>query len=179
MLCYKHLTIHNPMMGGAVSLKIDIHDFQLDLHQTTEERMAETAPLHFPLSERVPKAEGEAFDLKSWYRTWREGVLQNGGSAAEQLRDPSHLKVEAADEFQAVIPWADLDRAALLYRLNGEPIRKGYPLRLFVPDGRSKCLNVKGVVRFYFVSDRDGSLGKEAVFGFRNKLSAEDLKKRV
>ena len=84
------------------------------------------------------------------------------------------MRVAAADGFEAVIPWEQLDRAVFLYEQNGNPLKKGYPIRLYVPDGTSQCLNVKGVVDIFFL--KDAGLGKEASFGFKNNVSIQNMK---
>lgn len=134
----------------------------------TPESMAELAGDVFAAAERVPGAAGEAFDLNAWY----EAVAAN--RATEQLKasspglKPTHLIVRAADEFEAVIPWAQLGSAFFQFRVEGKPLTKGFPLRLYVPDGSSACLNVKSVVTIRLVSDL--SLGGDATYGFRNEV---------
>jgi hypothetical protein len=132
----------------------------------TVKEMAAEAPLRLSLSERVPGIEGEAFDLKSWWRARRT-------EQEREREEPTHLIVEAADEFQAVIPWGELDQAVLLYAVNDEPLKKGYPIRLYVPDGSSACLNVKSIVQIRFAFDH--SLGTEARFGFKNEITSDEL----
>jgi hypothetical protein len=43
-----------------------------------------------------------------------------------------------------------------------------------VPDGRSACLNVKSVIKLAFLHQAD--LEHQATYGFKNNLSAQDLK---
>lgn len=147
--------------------EISVHDEQQGSEVLTVDALVTMAPVHFSLEERVPGVTGNAFDLKSWYRAW----------AGEQQREPTHMTVEAADEFQAAIPWGQLDRAALLFaEEDGLPLKKGFPLRLYVPGGSSECLNVKSVKKIYFRYNEQ--LGADAEFGFKNTVSMDDMKKR-
>jgi len=132
----------------------------------TLEQWIAMAPEHFPIAERVKGAVGQAFDLLSWFRVWQE----RRGAAST----PTHLIVWAADEFQATIPWEQLKQAAVLYEQDGEPLRKGYPVRLYVPNGTSECLNVKSVVCLRFVHDE--RLSAEASYGFLNSISPAALR---
>ncbi len=130
------------------------------------EQMAGMAPRHFSLAERVPGTEGQAFDLKSWYEVW----------SRSKTAEPTHMMVEAADEFQATIPWKQLDDAAVLFAQDGLPLKKGYPVRLYVPNGSSDCLNVKSVVTIVFLHDE--RLGNEARYGFKNVVTTDEMKMR-
>ncbi|UJF34698.1 molybdopterin-dependent oxidoreductase [Paenibacillus hexagrammi] len=146
----------------------------MDQHRGSSEivtvhQMAETAPWKLSLAERVPEVKGEGFDLKSWYRHWRDSR-----STVETQEEPTHLKVEAVDEFQALIPWAELDQALILYAQNGEPLQKGFPIRLYVPNGSSECLNVKSVIKISFLYDQN--LGNEATYGYKNAVTVEEMK---
>nr|WP_275984167.1 hypothetical protein [Paenibacillus hamazuiensis] len=132
--------------------------------------MKTQAPQHIELSQRVPGTYGRAFDVASWYEARKKQA-----DAAADLR-PTHMKVEAADEFQACIPWGQLGSAAFLYEQDGAPLKKGFPIRLYVPDGSSECLNVKSVVHVWFLYDE--SLGEEATYGFKNTFSPEQLRKK-
>lgn len=139
--------------------------------QLTAQEMPVLAARTFALEERVPNVGGQAFDLKEWYRGWR--TKQQGDRTAG--REPVLLQVEAADEFQAEIPWSQLDQACLLFaQEDGAPLKKGFPIRLYVPDGSSECLNVKSVVHIHFVYD--GPLIDEASYGFKNTITPEQLK---
>ncbi|WP_310186225.1 hypothetical protein [Bacillus sp. 3255] len=120
------------------------------------------------VEDRVPNVRGEGFDLQSWYESWRSS---RGGT---EQGDPTHVKVEAVDEFQALMPWHQMGTAFFLYAQDGEPLKKGYPIRLYVPDGSSECLNVKSVVHIWFL--HDAALGEEATFGFKNKVTLDELK---
>lgn len=142
------------------------HDERLTL-----EELIGMAPVLIEASERVPGVEGEAFDVPAWYEAWR-----NSRGAAAGERRPTHLQVVAQDEFRATIPWHEAQQALFLYRQNGEPLRKGYPLRLYVPDGSSKCLNVKSVVEIRFLHDE--TAGGDASYGFANTFKPDDLRKR-
>jgi len=133
------------------------------------DELAAQAGETFPIEDRVPGAEGTAFDLYRLYSGWRK---HTGAQVAEP---PVYLRVEAADGFEAVIPWGQLGRAALVFEQHGEPLTKGFPLRLYVPDGSSACLNVKSVVHIEF--HHDNRAGDVATYGFKNRISPEDLKK--
>jgi len=128
--------------------------------------MAERAAEVFPVGERVPGAPGEGFDLLAWHAAV---------AGDPETARATHLIARAADEFEATIPFDQLGGALLQYATDGRPLVRGGPIRLYVPDGTSACLNVKSVVRLRFV--RDGSLGPEASYGFRNEVSPERLAK--
>ncbi|HEY0827943.1 MAG TPA: molybdopterin-dependent oxidoreductase [Bacilli bacterium] len=150
-------------------MEIAIYDGNGQAVYLTVEEMVAQAPLLLPLDQRVPGIEGKAFDLKQWYFAWRAG--------RDELSPlPTYMLVEAVDQFQARIPWGQLDQAVLLYSQNGLPLEKGFPIRLYVPDGSSNCLNVKSIVRFDFI--RNDEQGVEAEFGFKNRISTDELKKR-
>ncbi len=144
-----------------------------ELEQFSELAVEEFATIggeRFSIAERVPGAVGLALDLKAWHTMWRQ-CAEGLAEAAE----PTHLRVEAVDEFQAVIAWEELAKAAfLIANEDGSPLKKGYPIRLYVPDGSSDCLNVKGVVKLAFV--HDPSLTKQAAYGFRNEVSVASLR---
>ncbi|OCT11656.1 hypothetical protein A8709_27665 [Paenibacillus pectinilyticus] len=143
-----------------------------DIHSTTEtftvDEMVALAEQKLNSQDRVPEVQGEAFDLKGWYRSWKNT------HHVEEREEPTHVKVEAVDEFQALMPWSQVEQALFLYAQEGQPLKKGYPIRLYVPDGSSECLNVKSIVKIWFL--RDASLGEEATYGFKNKVSLEELK---
>jgi len=136
----------------------------------TVEELANQAPKHLDLSERVPGIEGQAFDVVSWYFAWRNL------HGAQDMPEPTHMKVEAVDDFQAVLPWKQLGQSLFLYKQWGKPLEKGFPLRLYVPDGSSACLNVKSVVRISFLYDT--AIGEEASYGYKNMVSIDELKKK-
>lgn len=131
---------------------------------TTPQEMAGRAKGVFPVEDRVPGALGEGFDLLEWYESLSSLT-------------PTHLIVRAADEFQATIPWDQLEGALFQYAIGGEPLTKGRPIRLYVPDGTSACLNVKSVVYVRIANDK--SLGEEATYGFMNEVSPDQLTKRL
>ncbi len=137
---------------------------------TSPPEMAALSNNVFPVADRVPGVSGEGFDLLSWY----SGALRslNGGKGGLPA-EPTHLIVRASDEFQATIPWEQLSHALLQFAVNGEPLVKGRPIRLYVPDGTSACLNVKSVVSLRFVAD--SKLGDEAGYGFLNEVSPTQL----
>jgi len=147
---------------------VTIHEEGLAPSRTTPDDMAALAGGAFPLAERVPGARGEAFDWNAWYGRWRASPPERGR--------PSFLKVEAADGYEAVIPWDQLREAAVLYRLDGAPLAQGAPVRLYVPNGTSACLNVKSVVAFRIGYDPD--MGSQASYGFKNTFAPGELRKR-
>ncbi|MFC5468382.1 hypothetical protein ACFPPD_06595 [Cohnella suwonensis] len=136
--------------------------------ETTPQEMAELSGRTFPVNDRVPGAPGEGFGLAEWYE-----AAVRGPDGGEDASRPTHLVVRAADEFQATIPWAELGGALFQYAIGGLPLEKGSPIRLYVPDGSSACLNVKSVVNVRFV--RDSTLGDEAAYGFVNEVSPNRL----
>ncbi|WP_053377313.1 hypothetical protein [Paenibacillus sp. FJAT-27812] len=150
---------------------IRIEHFELGLSMTSPAEMARLAGASFSISDRVPETAGEAFDWHSWHSGW----LRQAG-AAETAGAPTHLIVEAADAFEASIPWEQLKHAAVLYQLDGEPLKKTGPIRLYVPNGCSKCLNVKSIVKLKLAYHK-GTEQEEAAFGFKHTFSAEDLRK--
>ncbi|MCX7568495.1 molybdopterin-dependent oxidoreductase [Tumebacillus sp. DT12] len=89
------------------------------------------------------------------------------------LTECTHAVFHASDEFQATVPVGDLGQALLLFQQDGEPLKKGFPVRLLVPDGSSDCLNVKSVVRIEFV--KHTAPEQEATFGFKNMVSPAEL----
>jgi hypothetical protein len=150
-----------------VNVQITENDKIINL---TVEEMLIMKPLRVNMNERVPGIEGKAIDFLFWYNLWIKSYNQ------DSLGPPTHLRVEAADEFSALIPWSQLGSAALLYEQEGLPLKKGSPLRLYVPDGSSACLNVKSIVKMHFIHQTD--LGIKAAYGFINKVSADDLRKK-
>lgn len=152
--------------------EIRIEHFGLGLSVTNPAEMAKLAGTTFPIGERVPETAGEAFDWNNWYAAW----LQYAGKA-EATVTPSYLIVEAADTFEASIPWEQLEQAAVLYQLEGEPLTKTGPIRLYVPNGSSKCLNVKSIVKLK-IGYNAASEQEEATYGFKHTFSADDLRKK-
>ena len=153
----------------SISRTIMIDHFGQPLRETSPEQMALLAGNVFALSERVPEAGGDAFDFAAWYAAWR--TLQGIG---QQTPEPSHLKVEGADSFEAVIPWEQLAEAAVQYAIEGQPLHKGGPIRLYVPNGSSACLNVKSVVMCRFLHE-EASRG-EVSYGFKSTFSPQDMR---
>lgn len=90
----------------------------------------------------------------------------------QPLAECTHAVFHASDDFQAVLPKADLQNAYLLFQQDGQPLKKGFPVRLLVPDGHSECLNVKSVVKIDFVKTEPE---QKASFGFKNTVSPEEL----
>jgi hypothetical protein len=140
------------------------------MHKLTVKEMLELNPVKINISERVPGIEGKAMDLYSWYDRWLK--VRN----MTPMVYPTHLSVEAVDEFCATIAWRELHQSVLLYEQEGLPLVKGYPLRLYVPDGSSACLNVKSVVKLHFIHEAD--LDSAASYGFKNKITIDELKKK-
>jgi hypothetical protein len=147
---------------------IEVSDLQYHKETFTVDEMVALADLRLNIQDRVPAVEGQAFDLKSWYRNW------NNKGQNRTTEEPTHVRVEAVDEFQALIPWGQADQALFLYAQEGQALKKGYPIRLYVPDGSSECLNVKSIVKVWFLNDP--GLGEEATYGFKNKVTPGELK---
>ena len=152
--------------------EINIEHFELGLSSTSPADMAKLAGSNFPIAGRVPEAAGEAFDWHAWYRAW----MKQAGKADAEVTSPTHLIAQAADTFEASIPWEQLDYAAVLYRLDGEPLKKTGPIRLYVPNGSSKCLNVKSIVKIK-IENHAASEQAEATYGFKHTFSADELRK--
>jgi DMSO/TMAO reductase YedYZ molybdopterin-dependent catalytic subunit len=153
-------------------MNIRVYDEVNGNGELTVKELTQLAPEHFTLEERVPGVSGQAIDLKLWFRSWTK---RQQGEEAGAEKEPVLLRVEAADEFQASIPWSQLDQACLLYaQADGSPLKKGYPIRLYVPDGSSECLNVKSVVRIQFLYE--GLASEEATYGFKNTVTPDQLK---
>ncbi|WP_308638661.1 hypothetical protein [Paenibacillus silvisoli] len=140
-----------------------------DAVTTTAEEMAKQAGASFPLAARIAGGAGEAFDFAAWFAAW---TASQGFEEDAPL--PTHLKVEAVDTFEAVIPWEQLRDAAVQYALDGAPLPKGGPVRLYVPHGSSECLNVKSVIAFKFIHD-EAKRG-EVSYGFKQTFSADELR---
>jgi len=149
-------------------MKISIYDELYGSAELTVGEMRALAQESLSLAERVPGVEGKAFDINGWYKAWRR---QPSGSS----QAPAYMTVEASDEFQATIPWGQLSKAVFLYEQNGLPLQKGFPLRLYVPDGSSECLNVKSVVKIRFGYNKN-EVSANAVYGFKNEVSLDSLK---
>jgi hypothetical protein len=146
------------------------------MHKLSVVEMLAMNPKIVNINERVPGVAGKAIDLFSWYDSWAKAMHLT------PLDYPTHLSVEAADEFCATIAWPELQQAALLFEQEGLPLHKGFPLRLYVPDGSSACLNVKSVVKLEFIHqlslDSKVDLDSKATYGFKNKITLDDLKKK-
>ncbi|MCQ6558587.1 hypothetical protein [Paenibacillus mendelii] len=138
---------------------------------TSAEAMAGLAGSVFPLAKRIEDGIGEAFEFAKWYEAWRK--LNGLGADAPH---PTHLKVEAADTFEAIIPWEQLKDAAIQFSIGGKPLVKGGPVRLYAPNGSSACLNVKSIVKFLFVMDIDHR--DYVAYGFKNTVSTQELLKK-
>jgi hypothetical protein len=154
---------------GESKVNIQFIDREI-MNKLTVEQMLEMNPLIVNINERVPEVEGKAIDLYSWYTVWAKA------RKLSQAAPPTHLSVEAADEFCATIAWVELQKALLLYEQDGKSLVKGYPIRLYVPDGSSACLNVKSVVKLEFIHQSE--LEPTASYGFKNKITLDELKKK-
>ncbi|MBM7565393.1 hypothetical protein JOC55_002339 [Paenibacillus sacheonensis] len=150
---------------------ITVYDTDRQPSVSTPEDMARLAGRVFPLSERIAGGNGEAFDLGEWFVNWR---AQRGIAAEAPL--PTHMKVEAADTFEALIPWEQLKEAAVLFALNGAPLAKGGPARLYVPNGTSECLNVKRAVVWRFLQDEEKR--GEVSYGFKQTFTADEMRSK-
>jgi len=89
------------------------------------------------------------------------------------LADATHVIFHASDEFQATIPLRELGEALLLFQQDGLPLKKGFPVRLLVPNGSSECLNVKSVVKIEFVEHERPE--ETATFGFKNLVKPSEI----
>ncbi|GAB7388861.1 hypothetical protein BSNK01_26990 [Bacillaceae bacterium] len=92
---------------------------------------------------------------------------------------PTHVVFHAADQFMAEVQFHELTSAFLLFKQNGEPLKKGFPVRVYVPDGSSNCLNVKSVVRVELRKYEGEEAAKPSSFGFKNTFSPEELRKKA
>ncbi|MGO4547029.1 hypothetical protein AB4Z29_19775 [Paenibacillus sp. 2TAB23] len=152
--------------------EIRIEHFMLGSFKASPEDMASLAGSSFKIANRVPDTEGEAFDWQLWYAKW---VEQASGSVS--IPAPTHLIVEAADTFEALIPWEELGDAAVLYALEGQRLSQTGPIRLYVPNGSSKCLNVKSIVKLSMVKHNAEAATEKAAYGFKNTFSVNELRK--
>ncbi|MBL0388889.1 molybdopterin-dependent oxidoreductase [Tumebacillus sp. ITR2] len=89
------------------------------------------------------------------------------------LSESTHVIFHASDEFQATIPLEELQHALLLFQQDEKPLKKGFPVRLIVPNGSSECLNVKSVVKIEFVHHTEPE--EKATFGFKNLVAPTEL----
>jgi len=152
--------------------EIKIEHFELGVFFTAPEEMAKLAGACFSITDRVPEADGEAFEWLLWYTAW---LRENDPKNAAANKTPGYLIVEAADTFEATIPWEQLEQAAVLYQINGLPLQKAGPIRLYVPNGSSRCLNVKSIVKLKIGRDVQ-NIQVEAAYGFKNTFSVDDMR---
>ncbi|GBF73104.1 hypothetical protein PA598K_01389 [Paenibacillus sp. 598K] len=137
----------------------------------TAQQLRELGGDVFPIGERVPGAAGLAVDFHQWYAAWRAACGVTG------TETPAALHVRAHDAFEAHIPWAQLDGAAFgIADEDGGPLRRGGPIRLYVPGGASDCLHVKQLAAMVF--DEQPLPEDEATYGFRNIVEPAQLRKR-
>lgn len=156
--------------------EINIYHFHYGHSVTNAARMAEVASERFDIGQRVPEVSGEAFDLLTWYANWLSLIeVEEGETLSVQ---PSMLKVEAADTFEATIPWNQLTQAAVLFEKEGKPLGQNGPIRLYVPDGSSKCLNVKSITTIRIGSEAISSMEDGATYGFKQTFSKDELFKK-
>jgi DMSO/TMAO reductase YedYZ molybdopterin-dependent catalytic subunit len=116
---------------------------------------------HLEVTPIVPQFAGIATPFSS--------LLEMAAPKAES----THVIFHASDEFQATIPLPELRDALLLFQQDDAPLKKGFPVRLIVPNGSSECLNVKSVVKIEFV--RHAAPEQEATFGFKNLVPPSEL----
>jgi hypothetical protein len=151
---------------------IEIEHEQFGVEQWTASVMSELAGEVFAIDTRVPGAAGIAFDWQKWFEEW---LLLLSYTTRCKLSTPTYLKLYAADAFEATIPWTQLHNAAVLFaEADGSPLTQAGPIRFYVPNGTSKCLNVKNVVRI--VISTEEALGDEAKYGFKQQWSANELR---
>lgn len=159
-----------PQRQTADHARITIKHFAGETERTSGTAMAELAGGAFPIAQRAAKASGAAFDWHCWFEAWRA----SRGIGEEPV--PTHIQVEAADGFEAVIPWAQLTDAAVLYAdESGEPLAADGPVRLFVPSGESACLSVKRVAAIRIERDPAGAA---ASYGFKRTFTPEEMRLR-
>ena len=104
------------------------------------------------VSRLVPGRRGDAVKLA--------GILE----AVRPKDDAQWLGLHAAaDDFHASIPLAALDKALVIYRLDGQPLpaKAGGPVRFFIPDFAAchtheidECANVKFVDRIELTAEK-------------------------
>jgi hypothetical protein len=101
-------------------------------------------PMRFAnLAQLGPGLTGSGFLVSSLY-----GSIKGANAKA-----PEGIRVDAADGFYAVIPWTECQAAFFQHASeDGMVLKKGGPLRLYVPNGSSECLNVKSVVCIEFLT---------------------------
>ncbi|PWW01158.1 hypothetical protein DFQ01_11048 [Paenibacillus cellulosilyticus] len=151
---------------------IEIEHEQFGVEQWTAAVMSELAGDVFAIETRVPGASGLAFDWQKWFEEW---LFLLSYTTQCKLSPPTHLKLYAADSFEAIIPWEQLRDAAVLFaEEDGSPLTQAGPIRFYVPNGTSKCLNVKNVVRVVISTEELPS--DEAAYGFKQQWSADELK---
>jgi len=97
--------------------------------------------LTIPVEDYVPRKQAEAVALK-------ELLKQHSISS-----DFSYVVFTAEDGFNQKIARQDLDHAFFVFKQKGEPLTKGFPVRLYVPGNESDCLNVKSVVRIQLIKE--------------------------
>lgn len=94
-----------------------------------------------PVEDYVPRKQAEAV-------LFRDIMKQYSISS-----DFSHAIFTAEDGFTQKIDSQELGNAFLVFKQKGEPLTKGYPVRLYVPGNESDCLNVKSVVSIQLVNE--------------------------
>lgn len=92
---------------------------------------------------------------------------------SQPLETATHVIFHASDEFQALLPIAEARTAYLLFQQDDSPLKKGFPVRVIVPNGSSECLNVKSVIYIEFIQHAQPE--QEATYGFKNTVSPEEL----
>lgn len=116
---------------------------------------------HIDVPSVVPNCSGTAVSVISFL------------DFVQPMQDCTHVIFKANDEFQATIPFAELKDALLIFKQDGALLEKGFPLRLFIPDGWSECLNIKSVTTIEFVQNTYGE--SKSTFGFKNLIQLSEL----
>ncbi|ASS75667.1 hypothetical protein CIG75_12150 [Tumebacillus algifaecis] len=132
------------------------HEFDLEYSDFTSGKLGP----HLEVTPIVPAFTGKATPISSLLEIIQPSV------------DYTHAVFHASDDFQAVLPKNELYSALLLFQQEDKPLKKGFPVRLLVPDGHSDCLNVKSVVKIEFIKT---TAQQPAEFGFKNTVSPEEL----
>lgn len=94
-----------------------------------------------PVEDYVPRKQAEAvsfFDIVK---------------AKSISTDFSHVVFTAEDGFHQRVAKEELEHAFFVFKQKGQPLTKGYPVRLYVPGSDSDCYNVKSVVRMGFLKE--------------------------
>jgi|SRR5699024_2540510 len=115
--------------------KLNIESIDGRLIPVTFENLESWKDTTIPVEDYVPNKQAEAVYVK---QILEQHTLSNDVNQAVFIAD---------DGFQQKVDKEELGQAFLVFKQNGERLTKGYPVRLYVPDGQSDCLNVKSVVQ--------------------------------